>query len=231
MQHRSALTESIDGPCSYKDMQKCMRDVGNIGSITGVHWTVLRWLDRFAGSSIRPLRILDAGCGGGELLRRIERWASRRNIPVSLIGIDLNSDAICAARESTPQHSMIRWAVGDVALWTEPVDLIVSSYLAHHLDDDAVVRFLKWMEQTVCRGWLIHDLYRSRVAIAGFRAMAQISQWHPFVREDGVISIRRAFMPAEWREYVKQAGIAPHNVRIMALWPVQICVSQEKDTV
>jgi SAM-dependent methyltransferase len=229
MHHRAVLTECMDEPCTYANLRDCLRDIGHVGSITGVHRTVLRWLDRFAGSSAKPLRILDAGCGGGHLLRHIEQWASRKGIPVSLIGIDLNSDAICAAQEFTPPHSATRWAVGDATLWPEPVDLIVSSYLAHHLDDAGVLRFLNWMENTADRGWLVHDLYRSRAAIVGFRVLALAFQWHSFVQQDGATSIRRAFVPAEWQRYVEKTGIPLSKVRIHAQWPVRICVSREKD--
>ena len=49
----------------------------------------------------RPLHILDVGCGSGDMLRRIYRWAGDRNLPVVLTGIDINADAIRAAREVT----------------------------------------------------------------------------------------------------------------------------------
>lgn len=228
MRHRAELTEWIDEPCSYEDLRNSLRDLGRIGSITGVHGAILQWLGKFSGSAARPLRILDAGCGGGDLLRCVERWAGRRGIPDALTGIDLNPDAIHVAQEFAPQRSMIRWAVGDVASFSEPVDLIISSHFAHHLNDARIVHFLGWMERTARHGWLIHDLYRSRAAVAGFRAMACAARWHSFVREDGVTSIRRAFVPEEWRRYVEQAGIAPHAVRIIARWPVRICVSREK---
>jgi len=231
MYHRAALMELMDEPCSYEELRGCLRDLGKVGHVTGVHSIILRWLVRVVKNSAMPLHVLDVGCGGGHLLRHIEQWSRRNNIALTLTGIDLNQNAICAAREFTPSQSGIRWTVGDAESFSadEPVDIIVSSYLAHHLDDAKLIRFLSWMEHIARRGWMIHDLYRSHVAVTGFRAMAWAAGWHRFIRVDGVTSIRRAFIPAEWQHYIRQAGITSSLVRIVPEWPVRICVMREKE--
>src|ERR1700743_152615 len=99
MRHRATLTEWMDEPCSYQDLRCCLRDLGRVSRIIGAHRPILRWLDRFTGDVPQPLHVLDVGCGGGDLLRRIEQWAKRRCIPIKLTGIDLNPDAIRVARE------------------------------------------------------------------------------------------------------------------------------------
>ncbi len=46
-----------------------------------------------------------------------------------------------------------------------PIDFVVSSLLTHHMSDDLIVKFLRWMEHTARRGWMIYDLQRHRGAI------------------------------------------------------------------
>ena len=46
----------------------------------------------------------------------------------------------------------------------KPVDIIVSSLMTHHLEDDQIVTMLKWMETTARIGWFINDLDRSEVS-------------------------------------------------------------------
>ena len=46
-----------------------------------------------------------------------------------------------------------------------PIDFVVSSLFTHHLSDAMIVRFLRWMEATARRGWLIYDLQRQSCRI------------------------------------------------------------------
>ena len=115
---------------------------------------------------------------------------------VRLTGIDLNPQAIRAAREFTPRESRIQWVTGmaqsfDAA--SDPVDLVISSLFTHHLHDDEIAAFLASMESVARRGWFINDLYRSRNAYRAFGILSAVMRWHPFVRHDGPVSIRRAF--------------------------------------
>ena len=144
------------------------------------------------------------------MLRRIEDWAVRERIAVRLTGIDLNPLAVRAAREFTPTESRIRWIVGEmesIDTLNDPIDLVISSLFTHHLADDAIVRFLAWMERVARLGWFINDLYRSRISYFGFKSMAMVARWHRFVRHDGPVSIRRAFLPAEWERYAEASGL------------------------
>ena len=40
------------------------------------------------------------------------------------------------------------------------MDIVVSSLLAHHLEDEEIVALLRWMESTAQVGWFINDLER-----------------------------------------------------------------------
>ena len=92
------------------------------------------------------------GSGGGDTLRAVERWAARRDIRVTLTGIDLNPYAARAAREFAPVVSRIRWITGDAFAFDEPVDVVLSSLFTHHLEEIEIVRFLAWSEAVAQRG-------------------------------------------------------------------------------
>lgn len=68
-----------------------------------------------------------------------------------------------AAAESTPKELGITWVTGDAMLYRpeKPMHIVVSSLMAHHLEDEEIVSLLKWMEATVQAGWFINDLERS----------------------------------------------------------------------
>jgi SAM-dependent methyltransferase len=102
----SELPELMDGPCSFEEMRGCLRHIAAINRLTLAYGPTLRWLEELIGRvpwEGRPLRILDVGCGYGDGLRRIARWAARRNLDVLLTGIDLNEDAghpVCRRRRA-----------------------------------------------------------------------------------------------------------------------------------
>jgi hypothetical protein len=58
----------------------------------------------------------------------------------------------------------------------------------------------------------------------GFPLLARIMLWHRFIREDGQISVARAFVRAEWESYLQQAAITPEQARIVWYFPFRLCV-------
>jgi SAM-dependent methyltransferase len=219
----------MDEPCSYEELRACLHDIALVNSLTFAHRPTLSWLTQLVEAmpvSAAPLRIVDVGCGYGDMLRRIDTWAAKRKIPVVLTGIDLNPDAIRAAREATAPAQRIEWLTGD-ALSDHPTgdtDVVLSTLLTHHLPNPEIVRFLRWMEQTAQRGWFINDLHRQPVPYHLFRLWARFSSWHAFVRHDGPVSIRRSFVPEDWENLCAAAEIPLERVSIREYRPARLCV-------
>ena len=63
----------------------------------------------------------------------------------------------------------------------EAFDFIVSSQFTHHLTDDQVAMFIRWMEAHARRGWFIGDLHRHWLPYYGFGLLAWAARWHHFV--------------------------------------------------
>ncbi|WP_121119018.1 methyltransferase domain-containing protein [Croceibacterium ferulae] len=201
-----------------------MRDLARVNAVTLAPRPTLRFLDRVAQRR-SALRILDVGFGDGDMLRRIERWATRRGITVALTGVDLNPRSEQAARAHTPAESSICWVTGDYAdLAGQGWDVILSSLVAHHMNDDELVAFLRFMEREAAAGWFVNDLLRHRFAHAGYPLLARLARWHPIVRHDGTLSIARSFRPAEWLPLLAAAGVAQAQVR--REFPFRLCVER-----
>jgi 2-polyprenyl-3-methyl-5-hydroxy-6-metoxy-1,4-benzoquinol methylase len=187
------------------------------GAMLG-HRPVLNWL----GHAVRgrppeePLTLLDVGCGYGDLLRAVRRWANRRGLTLKLIGIDIQADTIAIAREATPQGERIDYLAADVFNLRPSVriDYVVSSLVAHHLDERRIVALVRWMEATARRGWMISDLERHTVPYHVIGIAGLLMGVHPMVIEDGRISVTRALRRPEWRPIVEAAGIDPDAVRL-----------------
>src|SRR4051812_8860068 len=110
---RAYLSEWMDEPCSYEDFRACLADLEQVNRLTFAYRPTLDWLRSAIVQEKRPIHIVDVGCGGGDMLRMVERWAGRRRLDVRLTGIDLNPYAARAAAERTPAGSKIAWVTGD----------------------------------------------------------------------------------------------------------------------
>lgn len=221
---------------SFVDLHECLRDLAVVNRVTLGYRPTLGFLDRMKREGRlpvgRPLHVVDIGCGYGDTLRRISRWAARRQISVRLTGVDLNPKAIRAAQNASRRHPAIRWIQKDVFACVEwpdgEPDFLISSLFAHHLNDDEHLSFIRWMEATALSGWFINDLLRHPVSYWGFMVLARAAGWHRFVVHDGPLSIARAFQQSDWTNVIAAAGIGQAGVRLESWFPYRLCVSRVK---
>ena len=229
---RTLTPELMDTePVGFETFRDCLVDLEKVNRATLAYRPTLAFLDRLRRDGRlkgHTVRILDVGSGYGDMLRRIDRWARARGVAVSLTGVDLNPWSAQAARAATPPGRPIRWLTADCFAYDGPVDLVVSSLFAHHLDDDTLTRFLAWMEARAELAWFVNDLHRLALPYYGFGLLARAMRWHRFVRHDGPVSIARAFRPADWGRLASAAGLGPGAVRVARAFPCRLCVARVK---
>lgn len=226
------LPEFMDQPCSYQEHRDYLQDLERVNLFTLAYRPTLRWLDHLAArlpKQHKPLRIVDVGCGFGDMLRQIAKWSGKRGIPVALTGIDINPHSTKAAREATLGKYDIQFVTGDLfSCWKDEIDIVISSLFTHHLPDEEIVRFLSWMEARAARGWFINDLHRHPLPYYGFHLWAKIAAWHPFVQYDGPVSILRSFTSSDWRRFCTLVGLEMDTVNIEWHMPFRLCLHRLK---
>ena len=178
----------------------------------------------------QPIHILDVGCGYGDGLRRIERWAHARGIAVELTGLDINPDAVAIAAEATLPSSRIRWVAADVFAYRarKPVHLVVSSLFTHHLSEADIVRFLQWMEQHAALGWFINDLSRAAIPYHLFRVF---SNWRASILSCSMTAPSPSRAPLCRRtggECAPPQAWTASAIAIQAFKPARFCVARRK---
>src|ERR1700722_4964534 len=138
-------------------------------------------------------------------------------------------ESLCGTRSSGvhAKGAGVDWVTGDALEYRpkKPVDIVVSSLLAHHLEDEEIVTLLRWMEATVQIGWFINDLERSEWSsrIFGWE------RWHWLVRHDGPVSFRRAFRKEDWVRFLAAAEVPQEAVTVEQWRPGRLCVGGGSD--
>ena len=228
---RSPETELMDTEAvSLEDYRACLEDLAKVNALTLTHRPILKWLDG-ATRNLKPherVTVLDVGYGHGDLLRRIHEWSRRSGRPVDLMGVDLNPLSEAIARAATPDAMRIEYRTGDVFAFEpeRPIDLVISSQTTHHLSEEQLVGFVRWMERVAARGWFIADLHRHPIPFHGFRLLSRLARWHRFVQHDGPVSIARSFRREDWRRILDAAGLSRSEASIRWHVPFRLCVSR-----
>jgi 2-polyprenyl-3-methyl-5-hydroxy-6-metoxy-1,4-benzoquinol methylase len=221
---RTRDEEQMDDPSlDPRVYDEVLKGLGRVNAWTFAARPTLSFLAR-ATRGREGFSLLDVGSGEGGMLRVIANWARRRGLAARLTGVDLNPKSEGVARAMTPGDMPIAYRTGDYRELGR-FDFVVSSLVAHHMADGQLRDFLRWMESNSDRGWFVNDLHRHPFAYFGFPLLATLLGVHRIVRQDGQLSIARAFRPGDWRSILADAGIAD-EARVRRYFPVRLCVER-----
>ncbi|RDV15509.1 methyltransferase domain-containing protein [Pontibacter diazotrophicus] len=220
LKRRSNELELMDDlTLSSEDLRRNLDELEVINHWLGGHKVVLDALSKLAAKhKSQPLRIADIGCGGGDTLKNIARWARRKNIPVELIGIDANDFMVQYARQRCADFQEIRVEQHDVFSETfaqQPYDVIVCSLFCHHFTDAQLVQMFRQLYQQAQLGVIINDLHRHWLAYYSIKYITTAFSGSYLVKNDAPLSVWRAFKRDELQQLVKQAGVRTYKLRWM----------------
>jgi ubiquinone/menaquinone biosynthesis C-methylase UbiE len=215
---RSTDGEMLDEGVPDEEALRSLRDLAFVD----------RWLGnrRAFASAVLPYlgrphaRILDVGCGSGEVVSRLRRAAAPETLAV---GVDIKPLHL---RFSPPD---VRRVVADVrALPFAPrsFDVVTASLFLHHFDAGELVEVLKGMAAVARRAVVVNDLHRARTPYLFGRAFFRVLFRSPVSVADGLVSIRRAFTPRELRDSFAAAGMP--DVRVRRAFPYRLIAVAER---
>lgn len=217
--HRIYEPEIMDsGSVSNKDMREGLEFLRKTNRFLGGNRIILHYLNQFSKSwdKNEPIRILDVGCGLGDIPLAIVDWAKSRNYKIQMTGIDLIPQITQMAREHTSKNPNIKIKTGDIFLENiEPksYDYVTASLFLHHLNDSQLNLALKKFNQIAKRGMILSDLYRS---LWSYWAISLTSTLlgNEMVKHDGPLSVRRAFTLPELKNLAKQNDLTYLKARV-----------------
>ena len=184
-----------------------------------VLWRPLR---RLAAQLDRPLRVLDAATGAGDVPIRIHALAQRAGVALDIEACDISPRALDFARARAERcDADIRFFRCDVlaAPLDREYDVVMSSLFLHHLDEAPAIQMLRALRCAARRLVLIHDLRRSTAAWLFTWSATRLITRSPIVHVDGPRSVRAAFTMREAADLAESAGL--RGARVTRRWPLR----------
>lgn len=216
------LRELMDDPeCDPLRLRATLRRFSTVNRLVAAWGTVYRTHVRpvLAGVEGRA-RVLDLGCGGGDVVARLADLARRDGLDVEWTGADPDPRAIDVARERAGAGiSFVRADASALVAAGERFDVVLSNHVLHHLSQE-LPGFLR-ASRDLSKGLVVHgDISRSRLAYALYAV--GITPFAPgtFLRTDGLRSIRRSYTVAELQQALD--AVAPQEWSVSGPAPFRL---------
>jgi 2-polyprenyl-3-methyl-5-hydroxy-6-metoxy-1,4-benzoquinol methylase len=173
----------------------------------------------------RTYTLLDVGAGGCDIAIRAIREARTRGLMLNITALDNDERilplALHAIREY-PEIRIVRGTALDLSRLGQ-FDFIFSNHLLHHLTWDEIRLFLEQVIPLTRRAFVMNDLRRSQWAYLGFTIFSWLMTPRSYHHHDGRLSIRRAFLPGELRDFLRSSF--PHTpLQVIETCPARIAL-------
>jgi ubiquinone/menaquinone biosynthesis C-methylase UbiE len=228
---RSYELEHIDlGDYTAEEYEGCIVELRRVnrwlGDASALRRSVLTEIE---GDGAREFSMLDVGAGTGELLREAARWARARGMRARLVGLELNeraAEGIVEESEAFGEVSSVRADALRMPFDDGAFDYVMCSLFTHHFRDESVVALLREMSRVARRRVYCIDLHRHPVAYYFYTTVARLFLHNRLIREDGALSILRAFVPRELKSLAERAGLS--RAKVERRFPYRLVLSGSK---
>ncbi|TLP81425.1 methyltransferase domain-containing protein [Maribacter sp. ACAM166] len=194
-----------------------LQDINRVNRLLGgYNITLSAVFDLISDKNLESYTILDMGCSEGTMLRKLAKEARKRNITLTLIGVDLNTQSLKLAREYStdfPEISFVECNILTADFSNLNIDVVMTTLTLHHFSDQGVVKFVNQFNKLASLGVVINDLERSSIAFYLFKAFSFFFIKTEIAKKDGLLSIRRAFRKKDLVAYANQVKNASHYIQ------------------
>lgn len=214
---RSLQIEEMDDlNCSGAVVDQTLRELEFINKWLGGNEVTISALDRLLpGREPGSISIADLGCGGGDMLKLVNDWATRKNREVELTGIDANPNIIGFAERNLSSLKNARFYALNIfsdEFKQFKFDVVIGTLFFHHFTQAELIEFFRSLKQQVKKGIIINDIHRHPLAYYSIKWLTKSFSKSPMVVSDAPLSVLRAFKKREIVEVLKAAGFSEYSI-------------------
>jgi SAM-dependent methyltransferase len=206
------------------EVRRSLNDLRRINTLLGGTWSITRHLYPRLRAVGGFVTVLDVGAGSGDMAGIVARWAAHHRLDVQVVPLDITTKHLHGAH--APGVHPLQADALHLPLPPHSVDYVISSLFLHHLPPEAVVAVLRAAYRVARRGVIASDLVRGHLPELAWHV------FHPFfarsyiTQHDGLVSVRRAYLPTEFAQFAVQAGMV--NAQVEALLPWRMTLVADK---
>jgi 2-polyprenyl-3-methyl-5-hydroxy-6-metoxy-1,4-benzoquinol methylase len=217
--YRSEEAEIMDdfnlhGP----ELEKALTSIARINQLLGGNRLTISAVNEIVSATgkDKTIKILDMGCGNGDMLRALSKLAIRKNYNFSMAGIDANVFTVQNARKLStayPEISYTRADLLDPQFAPEECDIILFTLTLHHFTDEQILTLLEKSARCARLAIVINDLERSRISYILFSIISKVFRLSKMNDTDGKLSILRGFKRKELKALARKMNFKNYSIR------------------
>lgn len=210
LSRRAAQAEYFDTERPAAETVEFYRELGRVNRLFLFAHPFQRLIPRMLGrEAARSLSILDLGAGDGSLGEVLVPWASRFGWSWKVTNLDNRPLALTLS----PGKSNVVGSALALPFRSESFDLVIASQMTHHFSETEAELHLKEAWRVARRGIVFSDLHRNLFLYGLLWLLFLVRTHPPTLRDDGLLSIRRAWRLGELKSLAERAGIPGARVQ------------------
>lgn len=158
----------------------------------------------------KVVTIIDLGCGGGDILRKVAAYGKKEGYNLRLIGIDANKNAVDYATQLPSDFNNITFKHMDIFSdeFSElQYDIVISTLFLHHFKEEELFKLLKILIHRSTIGVVVNDLQRHKIPYYLFKLIT-IPVKNTMIIQDGLTSVLRGFKRRELESLSKKLKVS-----------------------
>ncbi|HEY3371821.1 MAG TPA: methyltransferase domain-containing protein [Prolixibacteraceae bacterium] len=214
---RSSQSELMDAPDIPSQLiHKNLGELDILNRYLGGHSISMEGLKQLMVDREKVYHIVDLGCGSGDVLKYIAKWARSNQYLVKLTGVDRNSVAIDYLVKNCSEFPEINGIVSDYKDYLESdpkIDIVHCSLFCHHLNNQELLDLFQYLKSYTRDGFVLNDLQRSPIAYYSVWFLTRLLNGTVLSRHDGPVSVLRAFTRKELYRLLHQADLNESSIQ------------------
>ena len=195
---------SMSGP----ELKRTLDLLASINLYLGGNALTLNGVEKMMASVSKeePIRIVDLGCGNGDMLRKLHLFGKKMGYDLELLGIDANPASVAYATELSEGMSNVSFSTVNIfspEFREMEYDIAIATLFMHHFSDEEITELISGIKKKSRIGVLVNDLHRSEMAYGLFWVISLFFGNH-VARNDGLISIRKSFRRKDLEKYAQE---------------------------
>lgn len=221
--YQPELLDAADIPTD--ELHLNLYELNIINTLLGGHAVTLKAMQRFRFDPNQTYTLLDIGCGGGDNLKALAKWARKKGYHFSFTGVDLKEDCIAYAQQQCKDFPEIHFICSDyrdLLHQDQQYDIIGSALFCHHFTEAQLQELIAFKRNKSKMGFFINDLHRHPFAYYSIKWLTYLFSKSRLVKNDAPLSVKRGFSKQEWIDLLKPKS----HTRVSWVWAFRWLVTE-----